>query len=205
MALRLLSSLVSDTALGVLVLSLGKEILYLNAPAHRFMEDLRDGDPKQTPSARTNLPTPLARICDDLMERLGPPSESSHWPTIQVQRCLMGTTAAVLTRGVGLPDVLDPNQGKLIVMMEQIAVQSMAPPTSPLQAALTSREQSVVDGMAAGLTNKEIGARLNLREGTVKEYVKRIRMKVGGLSRGPVRSHVKNLRLGLMDRLSVDT
>jgi len=188
------SPLLSDTVLGVLILSLGKDIVYINAPAHRFVEDLRQHDHDRDVCSPPRLPIPLVSLCDDLITQLGPPSQLAHWPTIQVQRRLMGKTGPILTRGLGLPDFTHPEQGKLILMLEQAASSAVATrPATPSPGLLTSREQSVVQGMAAGLTNKQIGERLNLTEGTVKEYVKRIRLKVGPMSRGTVRSRVKNL------------
>lgn len=47
-----------------------------------------------------------------------------------------------------------------------------------LLAAFTSREISVVRGVTTGLTNKQIGAQLQVREETVKTYLKRIRLKI---------------------------
>ncbi len=41
----------------------------------------------------------------------------------------------------------------------------------------TSREKSIIDLLALGLANKEIGARLGIREGSVKTYIYKIRQK----------------------------
>lgn len=48
-----------------------------------------------------------------------------------------------------------------------------------LQERLTDREQDILKGITSGLTNKEIGLRLNLTEGTVKNYVSVIFQKLG--------------------------
>jgi DNA-binding NarL/FixJ family response regulator len=42
---------------------------------------------------------------------------------------------------------------------------------------LTQREQQVVDGICRGQSNKEIGRRLGISEGTVKVHIKTIRRK----------------------------
>ena len=44
---------------------------------------------------------------------------------------------------------------------------------------LSQREQAVLLSMAQGLTNSEIGEKLNLAEGTVKNYVTAILQKLG--------------------------
>lgn len=46
-------------------------------------------------------------------------------------------------------------------------------------AALTEREREVLDCVAAGLSNKEVGARLHLSEKTVKHYMTIIMEKLG--------------------------
>jgi two-component system, NarL family, nitrate/nitrite response regulator NarL len=44
---------------------------------------------------------------------------------------------------------------------------------------LTSREREVVLALAEGLSNKEVGRRLNLSEGTVKVHLHNIYSKLG--------------------------
>ncbi len=59
----------------------------------------------------------------------------------------------------------------------------LAPETARARPALseplTGREQEILGGIARGLTNKEIAVRLNLTEGTVKNYVSVIFQKLG--------------------------
>ena len=59
----------------------------------------------------------------------------------------------------------------------------LAPETTPERSALseplTAREQEILTGITHGLTNKEIAVRLNLTEGTVKNYTSVIFQKLG--------------------------
>lgn len=55
---------------------------------------------------------------------------------------------------------------------------SAAPPPDPL-ASLTERERQILDGVAEGLSNKEIAARLYLSVKTVKHYMTIIMEKLG--------------------------
>jgi DNA-binding NarL/FixJ family response regulator len=48
---------------------------------------------------------------------------------------------------------------------------------------LTRREQQLVETIRLGLSNKEIGSRLNLSEQTVKNHIHRILRKVGANDR----------------------
>lgn len=50
-------------------------------------------------------------------------------------------------------------------------------------AALSPREKQVVELVARGKLNKEIGADLHLTEGTIKEYLNRIFRKLGVTNR----------------------
>jgi DNA-binding NarL/FixJ family response regulator len=55
---------------------------------------------------------------------------------------------------------------------------SPAPPAAPL-ATLTQREREVLSLVGAGLSNRELAARLYISEATVKTHIKRILMKLG--------------------------
>jgi DNA-binding NarL/FixJ family response regulator len=55
---------------------------------------------------------------------------------------------------------------------------SPAPPAAPL-AMLTQREREVLALVGAGLSNRELAARLYISEATVKTHIKRILMKLG--------------------------
>ena len=61
---------------------------------------------------------------------------------------------------------------------------------------LTAREQEILKGIARGLTNKEIGSRLNLTEGTVKNYVSVIFQKLGVQDRTQAAMRARELQLG---------
>ncbi|MPS30436.1 response regulator transcription factor [Alcaligenaceae bacterium SAGV5] len=54
---------------------------------------------------------------------------------------------------------------------------SWRPPPFP-EEALTEKEHRVLDLLAQGMTNKQIGAAVFLAEGTVKNYVSRIMEKL---------------------------
>ncbi len=63
----------------------------------------------------------------------------------------------------------------------------LAPAARPLDAGLTEplseRERDVLRGVAAGLSNREIGQKLFLTEGTVKNYVTSVLQKIGARDR----------------------
>jgi DNA-binding NarL/FixJ family response regulator len=65
----------------------------------------------------------------------------------------------------------------LLLEMHEAGRQSSKPPENPLND-LTERERQILEGMAAGLSNKEIGQRLFLSEKTVKHYITNILQKL---------------------------
>ncbi len=75
----------------------------------------------------------------------------------------------------------------------------LAPAARPLDAALveplTEREREVLRGVAEGLSNREIGQKLFLTEGTVKNYVTSVLQKIGARDRTQAALRAKELGL----------
>jgi DNA-binding NarL/FixJ family response regulator len=103
---------------------------------------------------------------------------------------------------------LDPSVArKVLSEFQRLAVQATQIPARPsfVPAAedtqeiepLTSREEEVLYLLVEGLSNKEIGARLHLTEGTVKNYVSAIIAKLQANDR--THAVVTALRRGLVD------
>jgi DNA-binding NarL/FixJ family response regulator len=86
-----------------------------------------------------------------------------------------------LLRGLleGVP-AIEPQMTGLI--MEALSTSRPAP-TQDALSRLSERELQVLDGVAAGSTNAEIGQRLFISENTVKNHVRRILAKLGLSSR----------------------
>jgi two-component system response regulator DevR len=99
---------------------------------------------------------------------------------------LAGASGYVLKdiRGSGLVDairavaagrsLIDPRLVKRVV--ERITTTS---PENPLLDSLTPRERDLLQLIAEGLTNREIGVRMSLAEKTVKNYVSMMLSKLG--------------------------
>lgn len=64
------------------------------------------------------------------------------------------------------------------------------PPDDPLLSKLTDRERELVELIAEGLTNREIGERLFLAEKTVKNYVSNLLTKMGMSRRSEAAAYV---------------
>ncbi len=71
------------------------------------------------------------------------------------------------------------------------------PARSSTNRQLTDREVELVNWIAHGLTNRQVAARMNLSEGSVKQYVARVADKLDASSRTQVL--VRTIQLGLVD------
>jgi DNA-binding NarL/FixJ family response regulator len=81
----------------------------------------------------------------------------------------------VVAAGDGL---LAPSVTRRLIQEFARQPSSPAPPAAPL-ATLTQREREVLALVGAGLSNRELAARLYISEATVKTHIKRILMKLG--------------------------
>jgi DNA-binding NarL/FixJ family response regulator len=66
----------------------------------------------------------------------------------------------------------------------------------PLPEPLSAREQEILRGIARGQTNKEIASRLNLTEGTVKNYISVVFQKLGVTDRTQAALRARELGMG---------
>ncbi|GAB4580543.1 MAG: response regulator transcription factor [Anaerolineales bacterium] len=73
--------------------------------------------------------------------------------------------------------------------------QSSRPGTGPLIEPLSDREQEILRLLAEGLTNREIAHRLYLAEGTVKNYISSILMKIDARDRTQAALRARELGL----------
>jgi DNA-binding NarL/FixJ family response regulator len=67
--------------------------------------------------------------------------------------------------------------------------------SAQLEEPLSDREVAVIRLVAQGMSNKEIGQRLSLAEGTVKNYVTNVLQKIGARDRTQAALRAKDLGL----------
>lgn len=82
---------------------------------------------------------------------------------------------------------------KVVSRLNEIAAPKAG--ESALPEALTSREREILRLLAAGMSNKQIGHRLSLAEGTVKNYMTNILAKLDVMDR--TQAVIKATRIGL--------
>jgi DNA-binding NarL/FixJ family response regulator len=116
-----------------------------------------------------------------------------------------GETLVEAIRGVMRGESqLDPGVArKVLNEFQRLAAQSPARPApqsaqdEPIIEPLTPREEEVLHLLVEGLSNKEIGVRLHLTEGTVKNYVSNIIAKLQANDR--THAVVLAIKRGLLD------
>jgi DNA-binding NarL/FixJ family response regulator len=92
--------------------------------------------------------------------------------------------------------VLEPSiAAKLMAGIDRHAARDTPPGATVLREPLSSRELSVLRLLADGCSNKEIGARLNITEGTVKNHMTNVLAKLGALDRTQAALRARELRL----------
>jgi two-component system response regulator DevR len=79
-----------------------------------------------------------------------------------------------------------------MILFRSVAQQASATFNWQTEVGLSRREQQMVELLRERLTNKEIAARLNLSEQTVKNHVHRILRKVGAPTRSSIFEHCVN-------------
>lgn len=90
--------------------------------------------------------------------------------------------------------VLEPSiAAKLMAGVDRAAAPRQ--PAAPLPDPLSTREREVLAFLASGCSNKEIGARLNISEGTVKNHMTQVLGKLGALDRTQAALRARELGL----------
>ncbi|MEO5959177.1 MAG: response regulator transcription factor [Opitutaceae bacterium] len=93
--------------------------------------------------------------------------------------------------------VLEPSvAGRMMAELNRLTTREGKRAAQPLADPLSERELGVLKLLAAGCSNKEIGARLNIAEGTVKNHMTNVLGKLGALDR--TQAALKARELGLI-------
>ena len=162
--------------LGVILFTPALELIYINEQARRLAILIHQAC--SSVDARGVLPPDLCRFCSELARLLSDTPDIKAWETLHIRRILAPEHTPVLARGFGLPHHVPEQEGRLLVLLECVH----GSVSRPLYT-LSAREQSVVCGVAEGLTNKEIAVRLDLSPGTIRTYLRRLMGKTGTTTR----------------------
>ncbi|MES4786164.1 MAG: hypothetical protein C4294_10445 [Nitrospiraceae bacterium] len=160
---------------GVLILGTDARLLHMN---RRGWELIRQVNEAQTVKAAGGLlPIVAAQICTEIKGLLHSRLGSKDWEQLEIRRVAGGPKRPVLFRGFGLPGGGSSNQARILIIMETIGQREKVTTQLKERFQLTEREQTVVQNLAKGRTNKEIAMALGITEPTVKAHIKHIMEK----------------------------
>jgi DNA-binding CsgD family transcriptional regulator len=157
---------------GILVFTSTLQLLQMNT---RALELSRRINLAQSGSlAGGVLPAAVTELCGEIRKMLESWIEPKDWEQVEVKRLAGDVERPVLLRGFGLPD-WGGQQPRILVIMEERHHQDRATSGLVMQRfQLTPREQSVIEHLVKGWTNKQIAQALGITEQTVKEHFKHI-------------------------------
>lgn len=82
-------------------------------------------------------------------------------------------------------------------LVDVVAQERSGPSMKPADVGLTDREKELLAWLAQGLTNQQIGAKMYVSEGSVKQYLLNVGRKLGTRSRTNI--VIRSIQLGLVD------
>ncbi|WP_447602453.1 response regulator transcription factor [Nitrospira sp. Nam80] len=171
---------------GIVVLSSSMQLLHMNRQAGELSKLINMTDNGGTPprAAQGVLPAALTELCSEILKALQVRTEAKDWEQFEVKRIAGNPKQPILLRGFGLPDKGGIQHARLVVTMEELGRrQHLNTDQAKEKFQLTNREQSVVENLAKGWTNKEIANALHITEQTVKEHIKHIMRKTNSTTR----------------------
>ena len=171
---------------GIVVLSSSMQLLHMNRQAAELSKLINMAENGGAPakSAQGVLPSALTELCTEVMKALQVRTEAKDWEQFEIKRIAGNPNQPVLLRGFGLPDRGGIQYARLVVTLEELGRRhQLNTDQAKERFQLTNREQSVVENLAKGWTNKEIANALKITEQTVKEHIKHIMRKTNSTTR----------------------
>lgn len=174
------------TGAGIVVLSSSMQLLHMNRQAAELSKLINMSEKGGAPAkaAQGVLPSALTELCTEVLKALQVRTEAKDWEQFEVKKIAGNPNQPVLLRGFGLPDRGGVQYARLVVTLEELGRrQQLNTDQAKERFQLTNREQSVVENLAKGWTNKEIANALKITEQTVKEHIKHIMRKTNSTTR----------------------
>jgi DNA-binding CsgD family transcriptional regulator len=159
---------------GILILSRDHRLLHMNRRGWELVRQINDSQTvMETVKAGGLLPTAVAEICAEIQTLLKAHWGAKDWEQLEVRRLVGDPKHPVLLRGFGLPE----SDSRVLIVMEVMGRRERVAQQIQERFQLTNREQTVVQNLAKGFTNKEIASALGITEPTVKAHIKHIMEK----------------------------
>jgi DNA-binding CsgD family transcriptional regulator len=159
---------------GLLILSTDNRLLHMNRRGWELIRQISDSQTvTETVKAGGMLPAAVTEICGEIQTLLKAQLGSKDWEQLEVRRLVGDPARPILLRGFGLPG----SDSRVLIVMEVMGRRERVAQQIQERFQLTNREQTVVQNLAKGWTNKEIASALGITEPTVKAHIKHIMEK----------------------------
>ncbi len=156
---------------GVMILTAGGQLQYINRRSWDLLRLINEST--STYASSGLLPAEVTEICRQMHHLRRAESPIKDWEQVEIRRMAGGPVQPVLLRGFGFPGE-DGESARVLIMMETVARRETSTHHAKERFQLTERENSVVERLAKGWTNKEIAAELKIAEPTVKAHIRHI-------------------------------
>jgi DNA-binding CsgD family transcriptional regulator len=180
------------TGPGVLIFTRLLQLEYLNREAHRLLKLAAQAH--GLPATGALFPPELNAMLKDIVERFRHYRVPKDWEEVDLTQTLDRGSVVIMLRGFGLPDPRDMRHSRILLLMEEASRPRVG---VPVQAKdhfqLTEREQTVVEHLCKGLTNKQIAATLGVSPATVKEHVRSLMKKTKTSTRTAIMGEILSL------------
>jgi len=157
---------------GVLVLSAGSKVLFINQRGWDLIHDFNDA--KVVKASGGVLPAVVDEVCQHLQAIAREQFHAKDFAPVEVRRMADATPRPILVRGLLLPGAGGSSRSRVLILLEAIGREEKTALSLKERFGFTDREEMVVQNLAKGWTNKEIASELNIAEQTVKVYIKQI-------------------------------
>ena len=159
---------------GILILSSDDKVLHINHAAWVLLQQLHKAEGKTSHSL---FPAAVKEICGELRNILAGSTDGPQREHFEARRIASGVDHGVLLNGLILPSSNGSQGDRLLIVMHAVASPLEKAMTAKERYQLSEREYVVVQRLAKGWTNKEIGNDLGIHESTVKAHMAHIMQK----------------------------
>ena len=170
---------------GVLFLTSSLQLIYKDQHSRHLCGVINDAQGVKT--ARGLLPRAVLDVCVEVAQLMKAARKSIGAQDLQVRQLVPHPDTPVLIWGIGLPDPNHPDEGRILVLMEESKRHS----AELLRAAkrrfmLTDRDTEVLQHLLKGWTNKEIANAMDIGEQGVKEHIRKLMTKTRSRTRSAI-------------------
>jgi DNA-binding CsgD family transcriptional regulator len=167
---------------GVLFLTSSLELIYEDQHSRHLCAVINHAQGVKT--ARGLLPPAVLDVCGKVAQLMKTVRKSVRVQDLQVRQLVSHPDTPVLVWGIGLSDPNHPDEGHILVLMEE----SQRHPAELLRAAqrrfmFTDRDAEVLQHLLKGWTNKEIANAMHIGEQAVKEHIRKLMIKTRSRTR----------------------